>query len=69
METLELKAPDISCGHCVSTIREAVTLLDGVEFVDADIPAGKVRLRHEPGRTSKSEIGRAMAGAGYPVKG
>ena len=69
METLELKAPDISCGHCVSTIREAVTRLGGVEFVDAEISAGRVRLRHEPGRTSRSEIERAMAGAGYPVEG
>ena len=69
MEILELKAPDISCGHCVSTIRKAVTRLDGVEFVDADIPAVRVTLRHEPGRTSRSEIERAMAGAGYPVEG
>ena len=69
METLELKAPDISCGHCVSTIREAVTRLGGVEFVDADIPSGRVTLRHEPGRTGRSEIQRAMAGAGYPVDG
>lgn len=68
METLELKAPDISCGHCVSTIRKAVTGLEGVEFVDADIPAGRVRLRHEPARSSRSEIEQAMAGAGYPVK-
>ena len=49
METLELKAPDISCGHCVNAIRKAVTRLGGVELVDADIPAGTVRLRYEPG--------------------
>ncbi len=67
METLELKARGISCGHCVSTIREAVTSLDGVEFVDGNILSRSVKLRHDPGRTSKSEIEKAMAGAGYPV--
>jgi copper chaperone CopZ len=68
METLELKAPDISCGHCVNAIRKAVTRLGGVELVDADIPAGTVRLRYEPGRANRSEIERALAGAGYPVE-
>ena len=68
METLTLKAPDISCGHCVSTIRDAVTQLGGVEFVDADIPARTVTLRHEPGRASRSEIEESMARTGYPVE-
>jgi len=67
METVTLKAPDISCAHCVGTIRGAVTRLPGVEFVDADISARTVTLRYEPARTSRSEIEQAMAEEDYPV--
>ena len=30
IERATLTAPDISCGHCVATIEEAVGALDGI---------------------------------------
>ncbi len=66
-ETITLKAPDISCDHCINTIRKAVTKLPGVEFVKGDIPAKTVTMRYEASRTKLDQIKQAMGEEDYPV--
>ncbi len=36
MQTVTYKIPNISCGHCVHTIKMEVGELDGVQSVEAD---------------------------------
>ena len=55
METLELKAPDISCGHCVNAIRKAVTRLGG----------GRARRCRHTSRHSEAAL---RAGPGQQVR-
>ena len=40
MEKIKLHIPNISCGHCVMTIKREVGEMDGVQSVDGD-PATK----------------------------
>jgi copper ion binding protein len=67
LEHVTLTAPDISCGHCVATIKEEVGTLPGVARVEAD-PANKhVDIDFDPGRVSLAQIEAALDDAGYPV--
>ena len=42
MEQVTLRAPDISCDHCIASIQKAVTKLNGVRFVKGDAAAKQV---------------------------
>jgi copper ion binding protein len=63
-----LTAPDISCGHCVATVNEAVGALAGVSHVEADAETKRVAVAFDPTRVSLSRIEAALDEAGYPVQ-
>lgn len=67
MQTVTLKAPDISCGHCVMSITEAVGALDGAQVVAGDLDHKQVTVEYDPARVSLEAIERAMEEEGYPV--
>jgi copper chaperone CopZ len=68
METTTLEAPDISCDHCIQTIRSAVEKIPGVRFVSGD-PEGKVvTVEYDPSLAQLAAIEQAMDEEGYPVK-
>ena len=60
---IELKLPDMSCGHCVSTVTETVKLLDPAARVEVDLATKLVKV--ESGET-RDTIEQALADAGYP---
>jgi copper chaperone CopZ len=68
MEHVTLTAPDISCGHCVATIKEEVGMLPGVARVEADPASKRVEIDFDPGRVSLVQIEAALDEAGYPVQ-
>ena len=67
IEHISLTAPDISCGHCVATIKEEVGTLPGVARVEADPDTKRVEIDFDPGRVSLVQIEAALDEAGYPV--
>jgi copper chaperone len=67
LEHVTLTAPDISCGHCVATIKEEVGTLPGVARVEADPASKHVDIDFDPGRVSLAQIEAALDEAGYPV--
>lgn len=38
MKTLSYSIPNISCQHCLNTIKTALETMPGVDFIEADIP-------------------------------
>jgi copper chaperone len=68
LEHVTVTAPDISCGHCVASVKNAVGSLPGVASVEADETTKQVRVEFDPGRVSVSQIEAALDEAGYPVK-
>ena len=68
IEEATLTAPDISCGHCVATVKEAVASLDGVRQVEADAATKQVAVTFDPSRVSLSRIEAALDEAGYPAQ-
>ena len=41
---VSLNAPDISCNHCVMTIKRELAPVEGVEMVDVDLATKQVDL-------------------------
>ncbi len=68
MEQATLVAPDISCDHCIATIKHAVSALDGVSRVEGDPLTKRVTVEYEPASVALSAIEAAMEEEGYPVE-
>ena len=67
VEHVTVTAPDISCGHCVATVKDAVGALSGVSSVKADPDTKRVEIAFDPGQVSLAQIEAALDEAGYPV--
>ena len=59
----------MTCGHCVASVVEELTALDGVDAVDVQLNKGDIsRAAITSSRTVDSaEISEAIAQAGYAV--
>lgn len=67
MTTLTVKAPNISCGHCVHTIQDEVGELAGVKSVQAKADSKVVTVTFEAPATT-AQIEALMAEIGYPAE-
>ena len=61
-QMIELKVPDMTCGHCASTITKAVKELDASAKVEVSLPEHKVRVES---KAAKEDVVRSIAEAGY----
>ena len=59
---IELKVPDMTCGHCVSTITKAVQQLDPGARVEIALADHRVRVES---KASKEDLLLCIAEAGY----
>jgi copper chaperone len=59
---IELKVPDMTCGHCASTITKAVKELDASAKVDISLAEHRVKV---DSKASKEDLLRRIAEAGY----
>ncbi|HSH91966.1 MAG TPA: heavy-metal-associated domain-containing protein [Ramlibacter sp.] len=60
---IEFKLPDMSCGHCVSSVTEAVKQVDPAAKVDVDLASKRVTVETTQPR---EPIAEALSEAGYP---
>ncbi|MBJ7328576.1 MAG: heavy-metal-associated domain-containing protein [Solirubrobacteraceae bacterium] len=63
--TTEYRVAGMTCGHCVSSVREEVAEIAGVDSVDVDLATG--RLTVTGADVSADAVRRAVADAGYEV--
>lgn len=68
MVTTRLTAPDISCEHCVMTVKQTVGQFPGVESVDADAATKVITLTYDPAQVDLATIEDALDEEGYPVE-
>jgi Cu+-exporting ATPase len=66
MKTVKLDIPNISCNHCVMSIKRESGFVDGVEFVSGDVE-GKTATFEVTGEEALSALKSALAEAGYPA--
>lgn len=67
MTTITLKAPAISCQHCVHTIKTELADVGGVASVDANEKTKLVTVSFDAPAT-EAEIEAKMAEIGYPAE-
>jgi copper chaperone len=66
MDTVTLDIPNISCNHCVMTVKRESGFVDGVEFVSGDVEGKKATFKIE-GQAALDSLKEILAEAGYPV--
>ena len=69
MTELTLSVPDISCGHCKSSIEGAVATLAGVGPVEVHIDDRTVDVAFDDGTVALAAIVEAIEAQGYAVTG
>lgn len=67
MTTTRFDVPEISCGHCKSSIEGAVAPLQGVSSVAVDVPSKQVTVEHDDTVASQETLVGAIEDQGYDV--
>ncbi len=67
MQTQILKAPDISCGHCEHSIKQALGPVSGIHRVEVGIDRQEVQVEFDERQVDRGEIEAILAREGYPV--
>lgn len=67
METAIYNAPAIHCEGCASSIQRSLGKLPGVERVEVDIGARRVRVQYDAARVDDTAIRTRLAMAGFPA--
>jgi len=67
MSEITLNVPDIHCGHCKSSIENAVAPLDGVEHAEVIIDSRTVDIAFDGSDATKTAIVAAIEDQGYAV--
>jgi len=62
--TLQLKVPNMACSACVTTITNAITVIDPTVKVEADSQTKLVNIETQQ---SEPAVKQAIAAAGYTV--
>jgi copper chaperone len=68
MQTVTLDIPNISCNHCVMSVKRETATVDGAEFVSGDAGTKKVVVRVEDDE-ALTALKEALAEIGYPPAG
>jgi len=65
--TIELTAPDISCGKCKASIEGDLAGEPGIEQVTVDVATRRVRIAYDQARIGASRLRAKLAEIGYPA--
>jgi copper chaperone len=66
MTTTTYHVPNISCGHCVHTIKTEIGALDGIQRVDVDQMAKRVEVEYDA-PASDASLRQALTEIDYPA--
>jgi copper chaperone len=66
MITVTVTVIGMTCGHCVSSVREEVGAIPGVTVVDVDLASGKVTIGSDQ-EVRADVIKNAVEEAGYQL--
>jgi copper chaperone len=67
MTTVTYNIPAINCGHCVMTIKNELSELDGVQNVEGDLTQKKIKINFEAPATEE-KIKALLKEINYPVQ-
>ncbi|MER6512849.1 heavy-metal-associated domain-containing protein [Nonomuraea sp. NPDC048881] len=68
MSTATYTVKGMTCGHCVSSVKEEVGGVAGVTGVEVDLASGRLTVTSES-QVEESQIASAVEEAGYELVG
>jgi len=66
VETFTLSIPNISCNHCIMTVKRESGFVDGAEFVSGDVER-KTATFDVTSAEALASLKTTLAEAGYPA--
>ena len=66
MSTSTYTVTGMTCGHCVASVTEEISEIDGVTDVAVDLPTGAVTVTSET-PVADADVHAAVAEAGYRI--
>jgi copper chaperone CopZ len=67
MKTVTLSISNISCNHCIMTVKREAGLVDGADFVSGDVEAKTASFQVES-EAALASLKATLAEAGYPAE-
>jgi len=67
MKTMTINVRGMSCGHCKSSVEDALKNLEGVTTVEVDLDAGKVAVTYDEAKVEVTDMREAVENQGYDV--
>ncbi|HMA85060.1 MAG TPA: heavy-metal-associated domain-containing protein [Desulfosalsimonadaceae bacterium] len=67
MATQKFSVPNISCDHCVNTIRNELKELEGINLMDGDVANKQITVEYE-GPASEEKIREKLKEINYPAE-
>lgn len=65
MELIELKVAGMTCGGCVSRVKQTLLALPGVHSAEVDLAQGTAKISVDDARASQPALIQAVTAAGY----
>ena len=65
MEKTKLKISGMSCQHCVKTVKDALTALDGVQSAKVNLRKGEAVVRFDESYVNPVNLRDAITQAGF----
>ncbi len=65
MKKTKLKIGGMSCQHCVKTVTEALTQLEGVTRAKVNLRKGEAVVRYDESRITLAHLIQAVTDAGF----
>tara|TARA_B100001939_G_scaffold86036_2_gene73660 strand:+ start:2282 stop:4843 length:2562 start_codon:yes stop_codon:yes gene_type:complete len=62
---VDLSVGGMTCRHCPPMVKKALEAIDGVEAAHVNLSTGMASIDYDPGRTSVSDLIKAIRSAGY----
>jgi copper chaperone len=66
LEIYSAVAPDIECGGCAASIRNALGRVKGVQKVDVDVDRKVVQVEYDPSAVDAVTLSDRLTKAGFP---
>ncbi|HXH70711.1 MAG TPA: heavy metal-associated domain-containing protein [Pyrinomonadaceae bacterium] len=66
-KTTTVRTPDITCGGCASSIKNALGKMEGVGQIEVDVNAKIVSIEHDA-QVSREQIEAKLDDIGFPVE-
>ncbi len=67
MKTTTVKTPDITCGGCAGSIKNALGKMEGIKNVKVDVNTKMVSIEHGE-QISREQIEAKLDDIGFPVE-